>query len=111
MMGDQLTLGVFDKILDDGRLVYHLDHDKRYVIIPAEAFKVVYSSYDEMQSFMDSPKYAKSVRAELERLTEENKELKVNEAKLARKLSFAVSCARSGEEFTDEALEKVGKGT
>lgn len=76
MMGDQLTLGVFDKILDDGRLVYHIDYDKRYVIVQPEIFKVVYSSHDEMQSFLDAPKYAKSVREELERLTEENKELR-----------------------------------
>ena len=111
MMGDTLTLGVFDKILDDGRLVYHIDHGQRYVILPAELFKVVYSSHDEMQAFLDAPKYAKSVKAELERLTEEEKRLKAIEAKLSRQLSFAVSCARSGEDFTDEMLEKVGKDT
>ncbi len=110
MMGDQLVLSVFDKILEDGRLVYHIDHGQRYVIVQPEYFKVVYSSHDEMQSFMDAPKYAKSVRQELERLTEEEKRLTALEQSLSRKLAFVISCARSGEEFTDEMLEKVGKG-
>lgn len=111
MMGDQLTLSVFDKILDDGRLVYHIDHGQRYVIIPADLFKVVYSSFDEMSAFTDAPKHFKNCHAEIERLVEEEKRLKAIEAKLSRQLSFAVSCARSGEDLTDEMLEKVGKGT
>lgn len=76
MMGDQLTLSVFDKILDDGRLVYHIDHGQRYVIVPADLFKVVYSSFDEMQTFTDAPKHFKNCHAEIERLVEENKELR-----------------------------------
>lgn len=76
MMGDQLTLSVFDKILDDGRLIYHIDHGQTYIIIPAELFKVVYSSFDEMQSFVDAPKYVKDLKKELERLTEDNRALR-----------------------------------
>lgn len=110
MGGDTLVLSVFDKILEDGRLVYHIDHGQRYVIVPAESFKIVYSSYDEMQAFTDAPKHFKNCHAEIERLTEEEKRLKLIETQLSRKLAFVISCARSGEEFTDEMLEKVGRG-
>lgn len=76
MMGDQLLLSVFDKILDDGRLIYHIDHGQRYVIVPADLFKVVYSSFDEMQAFCDAPKHFKDCHKEIERLTEDNKQLR-----------------------------------
>jgi hypothetical protein len=46
--GTTIRMSVFDKVLDDGRLVYHYGKD-RYEVIPAEAFKIVYDSQTEME--------------------------------------------------------------
>lgn len=46
--GTTIRMSVFDKVLDDGRLVYHYGKD-RYEVLPAELFKIVYDSAQEME--------------------------------------------------------------
>lgn len=45
--GNIFKLSVLDRVLDDGRLLYHYD-DFRYQIIPKDSFRLVYSSYNEL---------------------------------------------------------------
>lgn len=100
MSGSVVSLSVFDKILEDGRLVYHYGPKNQFEIIPADLFKIVYSSYDELQAFMDAPKYVKSVKELIETLTEENKTLK-------RDLEAAQSEIVSLESAIDRIKEDV----
>lgn len=51
--GTLIDLSCFDKILEDGRLVYHYSDD-RYQVIPADMYKIVYDSHKEMVDAKDS---------------------------------------------------------
>lgn len=57
--GTQIQMSVFDKVLDDGRLVYHY-RDDRFQVIPADAFKIVYDSYNEMERELAKQKEKKN---------------------------------------------------
>jgi hypothetical protein len=46
--GTIIRMSVFDKVLDDGRLVYHFGND-RYQVLQADEFKIVYDSAAEME--------------------------------------------------------------
>jgi hypothetical protein len=49
MSGTMLPLSVLDKLLEDGRVVYHHPDRNTYEIIKAELFVVVYDSNNEME--------------------------------------------------------------
>jgi len=46
--GTIVRMSVFDKVTDDGRLVFHYDND-RYQVLQADEFKIVYDSAQEME--------------------------------------------------------------
>lgn len=46
--GTTLPMSVFDKVTDDGRLVYHYDKNE-FQVIESDLFRIVYSSQKEME--------------------------------------------------------------
>lgn len=49
MSGSNLQLSVLDKVMDDGRVVYHHPERNTFEIIPEEVIQLVYDSPNEME--------------------------------------------------------------
>lgn len=67
LTGSTLPLSVLDKLMDDGRVVYHHPERNTFEILPADSIVVVYDSPNEMEMAKELDKRRAEVLKEQKR--------------------------------------------